>query len=98
MQANQKEIRAAKATENPERAARAVHRWPTPTGYSRRPDGSFSPILIHKHERCYTGFDDKIIAMYAGGMTVREIRAFLSELHETDASPGFFSSNRRFMA
>jgi transposase-like protein len=34
-------------------------------------DGSFSPILIPKHERRYTGFDDKIIAMYARGMTVR---------------------------
>ncbi|MEN5237079.1 transposase, partial [Pseudomonas sp. TWI923] len=30
-------------------------------------DGSFSPILIPKHERRYTGFDDKIIAMYARG-------------------------------
>jgi transposase-like protein len=46
---------------------------------SRDRDGSFSPILIPKHERRYTGFDDKIIAMYARGMTVREIRAFLSE-------------------
>ncbi|RMP14586.1 ISPsy18, transposase, partial [Pseudomonas syringae pv. delphinii] len=42
-------------------------------------DGSFAPILIPKHERRFTGFDDKIIAMYARGMTVREIRAFLSE-------------------
>ncbi|AHZ77142.1 transposase mutator type [Pseudomonas putida] len=33
-------------------------------------DGSFEPILIPKHERRYTGFDDKIIAMYARGMTV----------------------------
>ena len=35
-------------------------------------DGSFAPILIPKHERRFTGFDDKIIAMYARGMTVRE--------------------------
>lgn len=42
-------------------------------------DGSFDPILIPKHERRYTGFDDKIIAMYARDMTVREVRAFLSE-------------------
>ncbi|MFT4439232.1 transposase, partial [Caballeronia sp. 15715] len=34
-------------------------------------DGSFAPILIPKHERRFTGFDDKIIAMYARGMTVR---------------------------
>jgi len=55
-------------------------------------DGSFSPILIPKHERRYTGFDDKIIAMYARGMTVREIRAFLSEQYGTDVSPDFISS------
>ncbi len=33
-------------------------------------DGSFEPILIPKHERRFTGFDDKIIAMYARGMTM----------------------------
>jgi len=55
-------------------------------------DGSFAPILIPKHERRYTGFDDKIIAMYARGMTVREIRAFLSEQYGTDVSPDFISS------
>ncbi|MBB3015978.1 hypothetical protein FHX62_004665 [Cupriavidus alkaliphilus] len=37
-------------------------------------DGSFDPILIPKHERRFTGFDDKIIARYARGMTVREMR------------------------
>lgn len=36
-------------------------------------DGSFAPILVPKHERRLTGFDDKIVAMYAHGMTVREI-------------------------
>ncbi|MGF6244222.1 transposase-like protein [Paraburkholderia sp. GAS38] len=41
-------------------------------------DGSFAPILIPKHERRFTGFDDKIIAMYARGMTVREIQGFLA--------------------
>ncbi|KAF2410919.1 transposase, mutator family [Pseudomonas antarctica] len=55
-------------------------------------DGSFAPILIPKHERRFTGFDDKIIAMYARGMTVREIRAFLSEQYGTDVSHDFISS------
>jgi len=36
-------------------------------------EGSFEPLLIPKHERRFTGFDDKIVAMYARGMTVREI-------------------------
>ena len=34
-------------------------------------EGSFDPLLIPKHERRFTGFDDKIVAMYARGMTVR---------------------------
>ncbi|WP_436972109.1 transposase, partial [Paraburkholderia caribensis] len=34
-------------------------------------DGSFEPILIPKHERRFTGFDERIIAMYARGMSVR---------------------------
>lgn len=36
-------------------------------------EGTFEPQLIGKHERRFTGFDDKIVAMYARGMTVREI-------------------------
>ena len=42
-------------------------------------EGSYEPVLIPKHERRFTGFDDKIIAMYARGMTVREIQGFLAE-------------------
>ena len=51
-----------------------------------------APILIPKHERRFTGFDDKIIAMYARGMTVREIQAFLAEQYGTEVSPEFISS------
>ena len=53
--------------------------------------GEFEPKLIGKHERHFTGFDDKIIAMYARGMTVREIQAFLSEMYGTDITPDFIS-------
>ena len=55
-------------------------------------EGSFEPLLIPKHERRFTGFDDKIVAMYARGMTVREIRGFLAEQYGTDVSPEFISS------
>ncbi len=55
-------------------------------------DGSFQPLLIPKHERRFTGFDDKIVAMYARGMTVREIQAFLLEQYGTEVSPDFISS------
>ncbi|CAK7021209.1 MAG: IS256 family transposase IS1090 [Kerstersia gyiorum] len=50
-------------------------------------DGSFEPILILKHERRFTGFDDKIVAMYSRGMTVREIQGFLPEQYGTEVSP-----------
>jgi putative transposase len=55
-------------------------------------EGSFEPLLIPKHERRFTGFDDKIVAMYARGMTVREIQAFLAEQYGTEVSPEFISS------
>lgn len=55
-------------------------------------DASFEPILIPKHERRFTGFDDKIVAMYARGMTVREIQGFLTEQYGVDVSPEFISS------
>ncbi|MFK0859865.1 IS256 family transposase [Pseudomonas aeruginosa] len=55
-------------------------------------EGSFAPLLIPKHERRFTGFDDKIVAMYARGMTVREIQGFLLEQYATEISPDFISS------
>ena len=54
--------------------------------------GSFEPLLIAKHERRFTGFDDKIVAMYARGMTVREIQGFLAEQYGTEVSPDLISS------
>ena len=55
-------------------------------------EGEFEPRLIGKHERRFTGFDDKIIAMYARGMTVREIQGFLAEMYATDVAPDFIST------
>jgi putative transposase len=55
-------------------------------------EGSFEPLLIPKHERRFTGFDDKIIAMYARGMTMREIQGFLAEQYGTEVSAEFISS------
>ena len=54
--------------------------------------GSFEPLLIPKHERRFTAFDDKIIAMYARGMTMREIQGFLQESYGVEVSPEFISS------
>ena len=55
-------------------------------------EGSFEPLLIPKHERRFTGFDDKIIAMYARGMTVRETQGFLADQYGVDVSPDLISS------
>ena len=55
-------------------------------------DGSFEPILIPKHERRFTGFDEHIIALYARGMTMREIQGFLIESYGTEVSAEFISS------
>ena len=54
--------------------------------------GTFEPLLIAKHERRFTGFDDKIIAMYARGMTMREIQGFLLESYAVEVSAEFISS------
>ena len=59
-----------------DRRRAAAHR-----GAPRPATASFEPQLIGKHERRFTGFDDKIIAMYARGMTVREIQGFLAEMY-----------------
>lgn len=58
----------------------------------REREGNFEPQLIGKHERRLTGFDDKIIAMYARGMTVREIQGFMAEMYAVDVSPDLISS------
>jgi putative transposase len=54
-------------------------------------DGSFEPQIIGKHERRFTGFDQKIIAMYARGMTMREIQGYLAEMYGTEVSAEFIS-------
>lgn len=54
-------------------------------------EGSFEPQIVGKHERRFTGFDQKIIAMYARGMTVREIQGYLAEMYGTQVSPEFIS-------
>ena len=55
-------------------------------------DGSFEPLLVPKHARRFTGFDDKIVALYGRGLTVREIQGFLIEAYGTDVSPDFIGT------
>jgi transposase-like protein len=53
--------------------------------------GTFEPLLVGKHERRFAGFDDKIVALYARGLTVREIQAHLHEMYAVEVSPQLIS-------
>lgn len=55
-------------------------------------EGSFEPLLIPKGKRRFEGFDERIIAMYARGMTVREIQGFLLEQYGSQVSADFIST------
>jgi putative transposase len=54
-------------------------------------EGSFEPRLIAKGQTRIDGLDDKIIAMYARGMSVRDIRGHLEELYGLEVSPDLIS-------
>ena len=54
--------------------------------------GTFDPKLIAKYQRRFPDFDDKIISMYARGMSVREIRGHLEELYGIEVSPDLISA------
>ena len=54
--------------------------------------GTFDPQLIAKYQRRFPDFDEKIISMYARGMTVREIRGHLQELYGIEVSPDLIST------
>ena len=92
------------ATVEPEGSSGSNHR----NGYSRKTvltengqidleiprdrRGTFEPQLIAKYQRRFPGFDDKIVSMYARGMSVREIQGHLRELYGIEASPQLIST------
>jgi putative transposase len=53
---------------------------------------TFDPQLIAKYQRRFPGFDDKIVSMYARGMSTREIVGHLRELYGIDVSPDLISA------
>lgn len=50
-------------------------------------EGSFEPALVPKHQRHFDGFDDQILALYARGLSTRDIQAFLKETYGVDVNP-----------
>lgn len=63
-----------------------------PIGVPRDRNGEFEPQLVRKGQRRFNGFDDKILSMYARGMTTRDIQAHLLELYKVEVSPELISS------
>lgn len=53
--------------------------------------GTFEPLLIPKGQTRFEGFDDRILSLYARGMTVREIQGHLTEIYGIDVSPDLIS-------
>src|SRR5580658_8265599 len=54
-------------------------------------EGSFEPVLLPKHARRFTAFDDSILALYSRGLTVREIQGYLLETYGSEVSPQLIS-------
>lgn len=63
-----------------------------PIDVPRDRDGSFDPQIVEKHQTRWSGFDDKILSLYARGMTVREIQSHLHEMYGTEVSSSLISS------
>lgn len=53
--------------------------------------GTFEPKIVGKRQTRWVGFDEKVIALYAGGLTVREIQGHLAEIYGTEVSPDLIS-------
>jgi putative transposase len=53
--------------------------------------GSFEPQIVPRHQRRFHGFDEKIVAMYARGMSVRDIQAHLRELYGVEVGHDLIS-------
>ena len=54
-------------------------------------EGEFEPKIVGKHQRRFEGFDDKILSMYARGMTTREIQGHLHDIYGVEVSPSLIS-------
>ena len=54
-------------------------------------NSEFEPRMVKKHQTRWTGFDDKILSMYARGMSTRDIQAHLEEMYQVEVSPSLIS-------
>src|SRR5215470_3436123 len=65
-------------------------KWELETPRDRR--ATFDPKIVAKGQTRWTGFDDKIISMYARGMSTREIQGHLEEMYGIEVSPTLISN------
>lgn len=63
-----------------------------PIDIPRDRDSSFEPVIVPKGQTRFVGFDDKIISLYARGMTTREIQGHLEEIYGVEVSPSLIST------
>jgi putative transposase len=63
-----------------------------PIEVPRDRDSSFEPQIVPKGQTRFSGFDDKILSLYARGMTTREIQSHLEEIYQVEVSPTLISS------
>ena len=63
-----------------------------PIEVPRDRNGTFEPQIIEKHQTRFTGFDDKIISLYARGLSTREIQQHLEEIYQVEVSPALISN------
>jgi putative transposase len=63
-----------------------------PIDVPRDRDSSFEPQIVPKGQTRFSGFDDKILSLYARGMTTREIQSHLEDIYKVEVSPALISS------
>jgi putative transposase len=62
-----------------------------PIDVPRGREASFEPQIVAKGQTRFEGFDDKILSLYARGMTTRQIQQHLEEIYQVEVSPGLIS-------
>ena len=69
----------------------ATEHGPVEIRAPRDRDGSFEPMIVRKRQRRFEGFDEKILALYSRGLSVRDVQAHLREIYGVEVSTGLIS-------
>jgi putative transposase len=69
----------------------ATEHGPVEIQAPRDRDGSFDPKIVRKRQRRFEGFDEKILALYSRGLSVRDVQAHLREIYGVEVSSGLIS-------